>query len=116
MVECLETITARTLVEQLLTLTSEYRRQLVKNFIGKNTIWDKFTKKIQQDATLYQNFISYLYEAQHVAGDTPLIIRSLKLHYQPLVLHNTVEGCWTCSCWTLSKYTIPDSVQMLVQF
>jgi hypothetical protein len=25
-------------------------------------------KKIQQDATVYQNFISYLYEAQHVFG------------------------------------------------
>ena len=43
-----------------------------------------------------------LHEAQHVSGDTPPIIRSLKLHKQPLVLHNTVEGCWTCSCWTLS--------------
>jgi len=27
-----------------------------------------------------QNFISYLYEAQHVSGDTPPIIRSLNLH------------------------------------
>jgi len=37
-------------------------------------------RKIQQDATMYQNFIiPYLYEAQHVSGDTPLIIRSLKL-------------------------------------
>jgi len=35
-----------------------------------------------------QNFIiPYLYEAQHVSGDTPPIIRSLKLHWQPLVLH-----------------------------
>jgi hypothetical protein len=34
--------------------------------------------------------ISYLYEAQHVSGDTPPIIRSLKLHKQPLVLHNIV--------------------------
>jgi len=29
---------------------------------------------------VYQNFISYLYEAKHVSGDTPPIIRSLKLH------------------------------------
>jgi hypothetical protein len=29
--------------------------------------------------------ISYLYEAQHVSGDTLPIIRSLKLHWQPLV-------------------------------
>jgi len=36
--------------------------------------------------TVYQNFIiPYLYEAQHVSGDTPPIIRSLKLHWQPLV-------------------------------
>jgi len=37
---------------------------------------------------MYQNFIiPYLYEAQHVSGDTPPIIRSLKLHWQPLVFH-----------------------------
>jgi len=36
-------------------------------------------KKIQQDATVYQNFISYLYEAQNVSGDTPPNIKSLKL-------------------------------------
>ena len=27
---------------------------------------------------MYQNFISYLYEAQHVSGDTPPIIRGPK--------------------------------------
>jgi len=43
-----------------------------------------------------------LNEARHVSGDTLPIIRSLKLHKQPLVLHNTVEGCRTCGCWTLS--------------
>jgi len=31
--------------------------------------------------------IPYLDEAQHVSGDTPPIIRGLKLHKQPLVLH-----------------------------
>ena len=47
-----------------------------------------FIKKIQQYATVYQNFIiPYLYEAQHVLGDTPPIIRNLKLHWQPLVFH-----------------------------
>jgi len=35
---------------------------------------------------MYQNVsIPYLYEAQHVSDDTPPIIRSLKLHRQPLV-------------------------------
>jgi len=32
-------------------------------------------------------YYSNLYEAQHVSGDTPPIIRSLKLHWQPLVFH-----------------------------
>ena len=37
---------------------------------------------------MYQNFIiPYLYEAQYVSGDTPPIIRNLKLHWQPLVFH-----------------------------
>jgi hypothetical protein len=31
--------------------------------------------------------IPYLYEAQHVSGDTRPIIRSLKLHWQPLFFH-----------------------------
>jgi len=36
---------------------------------------------------MYQNFIIlYLYEAQHVSGNTPPIIRSLNLQWQPLVL------------------------------
>jgi hypothetical protein len=29
----------------------------------------------KKDATVHQNFISYLSEAQHVSGDTPPIIR-----------------------------------------
>ena len=37
---------------------------------------------------MYQNFIiPYLCEAQHISGDTPPIIRSLKLHWQPLLFH-----------------------------
>jgi len=48
----------------------------------------QFIQKIQQNETVYQNFIiPYLYEAQHVSGDTLPIIRSLELHWQPLVFH-----------------------------
>jgi hypothetical protein len=50
---------------------------------------------------MYQNLIIlYLYEAQHVLGDTPPVIRSLKLHWQPLVIHSgrLLDVCW----WTLS--------------
>jgi hypothetical protein len=36
---------------------------------------------------MYQKFIPYLCEAQPVSGNTPPIIRSLKLHWQPLVFH-----------------------------
>ena len=50
--------------------------------------YNNLYRKIQSDATMYQHFIiPYLYEAQHVSGDTPSIIRSLKLHWQPLVFH-----------------------------
>ena len=34
---------------------------------------------------LFYFIIPYLYEAQHVSGDTLPVIRSLKLHWQPLV-------------------------------
>ena len=62
---------------------------------------------------MYQNFIiPYLYEAQHVSGDTPPIIRSLKLHWQPLVFHmwkvggHVVDGC-------CQAHTAPDNVHQL---
>ena len=62
-----------------------------KNLIVCNQLQRQFIKKKStQDATMYQNFfiiIPYLYEAQHASGDTPPIIRSLKLHWQPLVFH-----------------------------
>jgi hypothetical protein len=45
----------------------------------------------KENPTRYNNvskfIIPYLYEAQHVSGDTPPIIRSPKLHWQPLVFH-----------------------------
>jgi len=41
-------------------------------------------------------FHIHVYEAQHVSGNTPPIIRSLKLHWQPLVFHTwKVVGRWT---------------------
>jgi hypothetical protein len=62
---------------------------------------------------MYQNFIiPYLYEAQHVSGDTSPIIKSQKLHWQPLVLHKwkvdrrvAVERC--------QAQHVPDNVQQL---
>jgi hypothetical protein len=38
------------------------------------------SNKIQQCIKIYYSIYIYIYEAQHVSGDTPPIIRSLKLH------------------------------------
>jgi hypothetical protein len=59
-----------------------------KNNNASSKMNETVHKEIQQDATMYQNLIiPYLYEAQHVSGDTQPIIRSLKLHWRPLVFH-----------------------------
>jgi hypothetical protein len=66
----------------------------------------------------YIKFILYLYEAQHVSGDTPPIIRSLKTALAASGF-SYVEGCWTCSCWTLSASSNPPLTQnqrLLVEF
>jgi hypothetical protein len=47
-----------------------------------------------------------LNKVQQVSGVTPPIIRSLKLHQQPLILHNAVKGYRTCSYWKLSGSVI----------
>jgi hypothetical protein len=64
---------------------------------------------------MYQHFIiPYLYGAQHVSGDTPPIIRSLKMHWQPLVFHtwkvvgHVVRG-------RCQAHTVPDVHQLHVQ-
>jgi hypothetical protein len=64
---------------------------------------------------MYQNcIISYLYEAQYVSGDTRPIIRSLKLHWQPLVFHTwKVVGRVVGRCCQ-AQY-VPDNIQQ-VQF
>jgi hypothetical protein len=51
-----------------------------------------------------------LSEARHISGDTPPIIRSLKLHNQPLVLHTwkVVERAVD-----VRKHTLPDNIQQL---
>jgi len=73
---------------------------------------------------MYQNFIiPYLYEAQHVSDTTPPIIRSLKLHWQPLVFHTwkvdgrVVGGRWTTSTNYTSNY-LPrmENQRLPVQF
>ena len=80
---------------------------------------------------MYQHFIiPYLHKAQHVSGNTLPIIRSLKLHWLPLVFHTwkfvgrVVGGHCQAqyAVWTLSSnYTANNPPRMqnqrlLVQF
>jgi len=59
------------------------------------------------------NFIIQdLYEAQHVSGDTPLIIRSLKLHWQPLVFHTWKVVGRVVGGRCQAQY-VPDNVHQL---
>ena len=69
---------------------------------------------------MYQNFIiPYLYEAQHVLGDTPPIIRRLKLQWQPLVFHTrnvvgrVVGGhCQAHCAWQCPPTTRPTTLHV----
>ena len=66
---------------------------------------------------MYQNFIiPYLYEAQHVSGDTPPIIRSLKLHWQPLVwqAHTVPDNVHQLHVQQLSTYEKPEAASAVL--
>jgi hypothetical protein len=78
--------------------------------VHRSAILTEKPNKMQQHIKI---LLFLIINAQHVLGDTPSIIRSLKLHWQPLVLHNTVEGCQTCSSRMLSGSvsTLHDNVQ-----
>jgi len=56
-----------------------------QNFYYSKVIRKENPNKMQECIKIF--IIPYLYEAQHVSGDTLPIIRSLKLHWQPLVFH-----------------------------
>jgi hypothetical protein len=54
-------------------------------------------------------YYSYLYEAQHVSDDTWPIIRSLKLHWRPLVFHTwKVVGRVAVD---VVRHSVPDEFQ-----
>jgi len=57
----------------------------VRGSVHRSKIHKEKFNKIQQCMKIF--IIPYLYEAQHVSGDTPPIIRSLKLYWQSLVFH-----------------------------
>jgi len=73
----------------------------------------KFIKKNPTICNNVSNFIiPYLYETQHVSGDTPSIIRSLKLHWQPLVSH-TWKVVWRVVGGRCQAQYVPDNVHQL---
>jgi len=56
----------------------------VSGFVHHSTIRKKKkSNKMKECINIF--IIPYLYRAQHVSDETPPIIRSLKLHWQPLV-------------------------------
>jgi len=60
---------------------------------------------------MFQSFIiAYLYEAQHVSGDTPPTIRSLNLHWPPVVYH-TWKVVGRVVGGRCQAHTVPDNVQ-----
>ena len=79
-------------------LKTEYRHIASINL----TIHEEKSNKMQRCIKIF--IIPYLHEVQHVSGDTPPIIRSLKLHWQPLVFHtwkvvgHIVGGCCQAQC------------------
>jgi len=79
----------------------------VRGSVHHRAIHKEKSNKMQQYIKILLFHI--FYEAQHVLSDTPPIIRSLKLHWQPLVFH-TWKVVWTLSgtllCLTMStNYT-----------
>jgi len=72
----------------------------------------QFIQKNPTRCNSVPEFISpYLYEAQHVSGYTPPIIRSLKLHLQPLVLYTWKVGGRVIVGRCQAQHALPDSVQ-----
>jgi len=105
----------------------------LRGSVHHSTIHKEKSNKMQQCIKIF--IIPYLYEAQHVSGDTPPIIRRLKLHWQPLVFHTwkvvgrVVGGRCQAHCawqrppstrpttfhvWKTSvRHTVPDNVHHL---
>jgi hypothetical protein len=71
-----------------------------------------------------QNFIKlftipYFYEAQHISGYTQPIIRSIKLHWQPLVFHKwkvVPDNVYQLHVQHPSTYEKPGAVSAVLGF
>ena len=97
--------TALVLKELLCLLCGQSHRCALTYPDFDNGSYSEKPNKMQQCIKMLLSLI--LNEAQHVSGDTPPIIRSLKLHKQPLGLLT-----WKVVVYALA-YTLPDNVQQL---
>jgi len=83
----------------------------VRGSVHHITICKEKSNKMQQCIKIF--VIPYLNKAQHVWGDTLPIIRNLKLHWQPLVIHmwKPVRRCQAhCHCaWQRPPTTLPTT-------
>ena len=95
-----------TIVERTSLNVTLYSKQIFQ-FIKKNPTRCKNVLKVF--------IIPYLYEAQHVSGDTPPIIRSLKLHWQPLVFHTwkVVGRCQAHCAWKRPPTTRTNNLPLI---
>jgi len=64
---------------------AQFFTRLVRESVRNSTIHKKNSTRRNNVSSIF--IILQLYEAQHVSGDTPPIIRSLKVHWQPLIFH-----------------------------
>jgi hypothetical protein len=78
-------------------------------FVDPCIIVKFINKKPTRCNSVSKFIIPYLYEAQHVSGEKAPIIRSLKLHWQPLIFHTwkivgrVVGGLCQVQCLTTSN-------------
>ena len=93
---------------RILNLSSGFRAKIVPLFRGQTWSVDSY-RETQQDATVYQNFYYSIFKLSSTCFG-----RHTSHHQEPKTAQAAsgfayVEGCRTCSCWTL----LLDNVQQL---
>ena len=64
---------------------------------------------------MYQHFIiPYLYDSQHVSGDTPPTIRSLKLQLVDVVRHSVPDNVHQLHVQQPSTYAKPEAASAVL--
>jgi len=86
---------------------------MCRGSVHHSTIHSEKPNKMQQCIKILLFLI--LNEAQHVSGDTPPFIRSLKLHKQPLVLHPLIRYLTTSNNCTSDNLPRMQNRRLLVQ-